>query len=140
MRRGKTVLDTPCKEWTGRRNAKGYGVDGHGRLVHRLVVEETEGVPLGSGEIVMHRCDNPPCIEYSHLLRATQAENVADRDRKGRRVAPQGEASSNAKLTAKRVREIRASKESQRALAKRFGVSKNAIRLVQIGESWRYVS
>lgn len=33
---------------------------------------------------ILHKCDNPPCCEPSHLWAGTQADNMADAARKGR--------------------------------------------------------
>lgn len=134
-----TVKSVACVEWTGRRNAKGYGVDGQGRLAHRLVVERVEGSPLLPGQIVMHRCDNPPCVEYSHLKRATQLENIADRDAKGRRKPPTGTSHPNARLSEQDIKSIRASGEGRQVLAARYGVNPHTIDSVRSRRSWRHL-
>jgi hypothetical protein len=35
-------------------------------------------------DVVMHSCDNPICVNPSHLKIGTTLDNVKDRDRKGR--------------------------------------------------------
>jgi hypothetical protein len=68
-----------CWEWTGRRSA-GYGVlsVGHRNVrATRLAVELT-GRAVAPEQIVMHTCDNPPCVRPDHLRVATQADNVRD--------------------------------------------------------------
>lgn len=39
-------------------------------------------IPVNKG--VCHDCDNPPCVNPSHLWLGTQKENIEDRDSKGR--------------------------------------------------------
>jgi hypothetical protein len=62
-----TKLETPCREWMGHRNPKGYGRRLVGEtktrkvLLHRWVWEECNG-PIPDGLVIMHLCDNPPCL------------------------------------------------------------------------------
>lgn len=97
--------------------------------------------PIPSGNWVLHRCDNPRCVNPAHLFLGTPADNVSDMHAKGR--ARQGhvigERHGMAKLTADMVREIRASKDRQIDLAERFGVSRTCISDVQRRVVWQHI-
>lgn len=75
-----------CWTWTGSRNHKGYGrlstPDGV-RLTHALSWELHFGA-IPAGKWVLHRCDNPPCVNPDHLWVGTAKENTADMIAKGR--------------------------------------------------------
>lgn len=132
-----------CREWSGRRNSKGYGrlfVDGRRWLAHRHAWVLANG-PIPDGMFVLHRCDNPPCCEPSHLFLGTLADNNADRDRKGHHVSLSGERHGMSKLTGPDASEIRRlyaeGPASQYALAERFGVSQATISRVVRGVIWQ---
>ena len=103
---------------------------------------------IPDGLVVMHNCDNPGCVRPDHLALGTQADNIRDRDRKGRtnRWAPgsrQGEKSPRAILTEKDVLHIRSIPKHthgyRKALAEKFGVSRQAIDSIRCGTSWRHL-
>lgn len=77
----------PCLPFDGTILSTGYGQKRLGnrrrQLAHRWTWEQAHG-PIPPGLVVMHTCDNPSCVEITHLRLGTQRENLADRDAKGR--------------------------------------------------------
>lgn len=77
------VTESGCWEWTGARNALGYGKigvrDDQGQnqncYVHAVVWETRVG-PLPSGLELDHLCRNPPCCNPDHLEPVTHQENL----------------------------------------------------------------
>ena len=62
-----------CWEWTRARHTQGYGAarhEGRGYPAHRLAYLLAIG-PVPTGEIVCHRCANPPCCRPMRILRST---------------------------------------------------------------------
>jgi hypothetical protein len=153
---------TPCIEHQGARDADGYGMKYVGRVIsksgkkrpawkraHRWAWEQAHG-PIPAGLVVMHICDNPPCINIEHLQLGTVAENNADRSRKGRTarhagwVGPRliGEQHSQAKLNDAQVLEIRrriAGGETGRALASEFGICPSMVTRIKLRRSWTHL-
>jgi hypothetical protein len=83
--------DDGCWEWEGYRMPSGYGtlhavVDGKRTclLAHRASWLVNRG-QIKPGQVVMHKCDNPGCVNPGHLELGTQKETVADMLAKGRR-------------------------------------------------------
>lgn len=79
--------DTGCWVWTGTmQNSKGYGsiyYDRKNERVHRVSYKLFIG-PIPDGLFVLHRCDNPPCINPEHLFLGTPMDNTRDCLSKGR--------------------------------------------------------
>lgn len=74
-----------CWRWKAALNTGGYGIMGHaGKLyaAHRLswFIHKNENPRLN----VLHKCDNPVCVNPDHLFLGTQKDNVLDAIKKGR--------------------------------------------------------
>ena len=129
-----------CLLWTGHVDVYGYGVlktGGRPQKAHRLAWQEVRG-PIPEGLCVCHKCDVRSCINPDHLWLGTQAENTHDRQRKGRQRFAHGETHYKSRLTLDDVRAIRASSESQRALAKRYGVHFGTINDIIWNRRWKH--
>jgi hypothetical protein len=77
---------TDCWLWVGGKNNLGYGFIRDGkkmRTAHRASYEEHLG-PIPKGMCVCHSCDNPLCINPSHLWLGTRKQNTQDMMSKGR--------------------------------------------------------
>lgn len=82
------VRESGCWEWQGARSASGYGwikLSNPRRyvVVHRLAWSEVHG-PIPDGLMILHSCDNPPCVNPDHLSLGTHADNMLDRQVRGR--------------------------------------------------------
>jgi len=128
-----------CWLWMGSRTRQGYGmVWFHGQhwRAHRLAWHlVNSGVPAVLD--VLHRCDNPACVRPDHLFLGSDAENAADRERKGR-----GKHDLHVKITpadAALIRRLyrRGSADcGGPALARLFGVHHRTIYNVINGTAW----
>jgi len=125
-------LAEPCWTWTGRVNALGYGKVKAGKvekLAHRVAYELACG-PVPKGEGVLHRCDNPPCVNPAHLFHGTDADNAADKAAKGRCQPNAGERNGRARLVAEQVLDIRSAHDSGRMTARDLAERNGRARLV----------
>ncbi len=136
-----------CTLWTGCTDRGGYGTVGVGNKkidkAHRVAWAFENG-PIPHGMHVLHSCDVRNCVNTAHLSLGSNADNVVDRDRKGRQRTCRGSGHKLAKLTESDVREIRrlylnGGGWTQRGLASHYGVSQRLVLNILKGRSWPHV-
>lgn len=157
-------MPTPCWMWTASK-VDGYGTIRIGEKVrksHRVVWILVNGpIPhdgSAHGICVCHRCDNPACVNPSHLFLGTNADNTHDMIAKGRKVAvcgnghyartqperlARGEANGATKLTSEKVLDIRdryaAGGITKTTLAAQFNVSLSLISQIIHRHIWHHL-
>ena len=134
-----------CWEWLGYRNKQGYGcisarrIGLNTRRAHRLsFFLKYRYLP----EMVMHTCDNPPCVNPAHLRGGTALDNIRDMWTKGRQNQLCGESHGNATLTEAKVKEARERRddgEKIKDIARSMNVGYDAISFAVRRLSWRHV-
>ena len=136
-----------CLEWLGALGgSRGmYGVvwteprpNRRRKYAHRLVWEAIHG-PLKKGECVLHKCDNPRCVNPTHLFSGTQADNMRDMAQKGRGGAPKGAKHASAKLSEAQALEVLSSDKPSAFFTDKFGVSRQSIYAIRAGITWRHL-
>lgn len=89
FRRKYRVAPNGCWVWTAATSGKGYGRYGvagnRTALAHRVSWELTHG-PIPNGALVLHNCDNPPCVNPDHLRLGSFKDNYDDMVSRGRAV------------------------------------------------------
>ncbi len=108
-----------------------YGVTSHnGRqvLAHRHYYQLHNG-PIPKGREIHHRCRNGLCVNPDHLQMLTATEHA--------------HLERNTRLTPKQVSEIKRllveGRQSQRGIARRFGVGKTLVYHINAGHNWASV-
>jgi len=131
-----------CWVWTacisGNNNYGSFKFEGRMQPSHRVAWVLKHG-PIPDGLNVLHRCDNPPCVNPDHLFLGTHAENMADMRTKQRQVAPHGSAHGMSKLVEADVIAIRNDTRTHREIAADFGVDPTLIGHVKSGRIWTHV-
>lgn len=123
-----------CILWTGSKTKVGYGqfsYKGKMRKPHRVAWEIANGRRIPPGMMICHKCDVRHCINPEHLWLGTCAENLADRDAKGRQAKQRGETGNNARLTDAQARAILADTRSQTKIAADYGVCQQTVSFIK---------
>jgi hypothetical protein len=98
-----------CWEWTKSRTEFGYGhycIGGKVLLAHRYAYLISNG-EIPKGLSVLHRCDNPPCVNPKHLYAGTAKDNAQDRKNRNRQSSRVGNSNGRSKLNEDKVLTIR---------------------------------
>lgn len=128
----KTV-ESGCHEWQSNFNRQGYGKfwsDGRTDLAHRVGYRLFKS-EISAGLCVLHRCDNPKCVNTEHLFLGTKADNVRDMDQKKRR----GSKSQFSQVDIAEIKRLLAERHSQAYVASLFGVHQTAISRISLGQT-----
>lgn len=145
-------MRTACINTTYYKDPQGYGsiqVNGKTERHHRVAYCQANNVTLESikGLVIMHKCDNPSCINPEHLAVGTHADNTADMYAKGRNAinpppVHRGTANGNSKLTEDKVKEIKImlTKNKYSTVAEAFGISKATVAQIATGKTWKHVT
>ena len=135
---------TPCIEWSGSKSKTGYGTrayKGKARLAHRIAWILAFG-DIPEGMCVLHKCDNPPCINLDHLYLGTYADNARDRKERNRKGDIRGSKNGGAKIQEQTAVKIKMLKGlvSSYLIAKALGISQVQVCNIMRGKSWSNVT
>lgn len=77
-----------CWHWIGAKQDAGYGElwcwEKRKYVGAHRVSWEIHNGPIPKGLSVLHKCDNPSCVNPKHLFLGTQKDNIRDGMKKGR--------------------------------------------------------
>lgn len=142
----RTSTPDGCHLWQGTPAENGYGrlkFGGKTTYAHRWGYEHLVG-PIPEGQVVRHICDVKLCQNPAHWELGSQADNIRDRDERGRGVWLKGEDHPGAKVTLEQVAQIRERYASgtvtQTALAIEYGLTQSAISSIIRRKLWKQVS
>jgi HNH endonuclease len=130
-----------CWIWLGGLGKDGYGMAwdvnekktlGAHRWVYMLLVG-----PIPEGQKVLHRCDNPCCVNPEHLFLGTTADNNADMRAKNRH--GHGTTHGMNRIPDSDVLAIRESKGRHQDIGAKFGVSKSLVTKIKARDLWKHL-
>lgn len=136
---------TSCWVFIGYCNKQGYGqysLYGTQKLAHRAIYECIHGDVIADS-MVLHKCDNPPCVNPAHLFLGTRMQNTRDMMQKGRQPNLKGESRGCNILTEKDVLQIREWHISPgltyRELGELFNVARSTIQSIVNRTNWKHI-
>lgn len=99
--------------------------------LHRAIFYDANGY---WPPVVRHTCDNPRCIEISHLVGGTAADNNRDRAIRGRNADVRGTRNPMHKLSDDDIAAIRTSTATKKSIAAKFGINIRTVFKIRSGE------
>lgn len=125
-----------CWLWTGHTDSGGYGTIkrfGKMKKAHRISFSIHFG-DIKDGLDICHHCDNPRCVNPTHLFAGTAKDNFQDAIKKNRINPQRGVDHFRYKLTPMKRKEMRSrylkGNITQSRLAKENGISQQLVSLI----------
>lgn len=142
----KVEKSSGCWTWTGGKLSSGYGrirMNMKRVRAHRAAWRIAKG-EIPTGMSVLHKCDNPACVNPDHLFLGTQQDNLKDMCAKGRGRSGSGpgELNGNSKVTWEQARILRCRWHTlpygeKGRLAVSMNISHQQALRIATGECWR---
>jgi len=134
--------DDGCMEWDMSKNLQEYGVFNHEGnktiFAHRYSYELHYG-KFKKNLCVLHKCDNTKCVRPSHLFLGTQGDNVRDMVQKGRGRKTFMKFVMLKSEDVLAIRERLKNKETCKAIAEDYPVTRESIQNIKSGRSWKHL-
>jgi len=141
---------TQCWNWKNDLNKDGYGritVSGKRYYAHRFswIVHNGE---IPADLYVLHKCDNPRCVNPKHLFLGTQKDNMADKESKGRSnniknlkkiTGSKNGASYITEAIVLEIRKLHSEGVNQKDLARQFGIGNATVWAIVHRHSWTHI-
>lgn len=140
-----------CWRWTRSITNKGYGQFGYWIIDHKgnsvscmyqahRAFAEMFGINV-DGSLVLHSCDNPWCVNPSHLRAGSLQDNMDDKVARGRVFRPLGENHPMSVLAEADVLDIRkrAACFPRKQLAKEYGITSQLVGRIVRGDRWKHL-
>lgn len=140
----KIIKDQHCWSYLGYHDSDGYGrfwYNGTTIGAHQFSVLMS-GQVIPKGYVVCHTCDNPGCVNPSHLFIGTVADNNADRDNKGRHTSTPGEKNGASRFKTQDILYIRQhyiKGHNTKELAEKFNCHPNVILNIVKRKTWKHI-
>ena len=133
-----------CWIWTSVKGGIEYEMlslkRGQEYLAHRISWNIHFG-EIPTGIRVLHKCDNPKCVNPNHLFLGNQQDNMNDMKKKGRSL--KGEKSPKHKLTKTKVLRIRKmyanKKHTQQEITNKFNINQTNVGFIIRRVTWTHI-
>ena len=133
-----------CWQWKGWCDEEGYGrfkMNGKGERASRAIVK-LMGQIIPKGEWVLHKCDNPTCVNPKHLYVGTPSQNSMDRENRKRGRPLIGSNNGYNKLDENKVTEIKSLLNcgfNNTEIGLMYNVTRSTISYISSGKIWKHV-